>query len=401
MERVVQADEQGTEKAKRRGNTAGQIIPRGDDTWVVRIFMGRDGNGKRQYLNKTIKGKKKDAQDYLSKTLTAISTGTFVEPAKETVDVYLDKWLEAAAKPRLSERSYADYKALLERYVRKPLGSKKLSDLKTLDIQALYSEMQVRGLSPRVVRYTHAVLSSALKQSVRWGMLPRNPAEYVQLPKQIRTEMRALGPAEAAKFLAALDGDRCQTVLTFALATGMRPEEYFGLQWKDVDMTQGTVTVQRALVWRIKGGGWYYGEPKTSRSRRTLPLPNSMIKALAEHKRQQAEERLRAGLLWQDHGLVFTTTIGGPLNISKLTRNHFKPALKRAGLPESVRLYDLRHSCATLLLQAGENPKVVSERLGHSTITLTLDVYSHVLPDMQKAAAEKLENLLFRKTGTQ
>jgi integrase len=125
-----------------------------------------------------------------------------------------------------------------------------------------------------------------------------------------------------------------------------------------------------------------------------------MVKALEEHKRKQAEERLKAGSLWQDHGLVFTTTVGGPLNISKLTRNHFKPALKRAGLSQEVRLYDLRHSCATLLLQAGESSKVVSERLGHSTITLTLDVYTHVLPDMQKAAAEKLENLLFSRTGT-
>jgi integrase len=316
------------------------------------------------------------------------------------VGKYLDKWLESAVCQRVSERTFADYKALLIRYVREPLGAKKLSDLRPLDIQALYSNMQGRGLSPRVVRYTHAVLSSALKQAVRWGMIHRNPAEFAQLPKQTRKEMRALSAEEAGRFLSALESDRCANVLAFALVTGMRPEEYFGLQWKDIDLKQGTATVQRALVWRTKGGGWYYGEPKTSRSRRTIPLPASIVKALIDHKRQQAEERLKAGAEWQDHGLVFTTTIGSPLNISKLTRNHFKPALKRAELPCNVRLYDLRHSCATLLLQAGENPKVVSERLGHSTITLTLDVYSHVLPDMQKAAAEKLEKILFRKVGT-
>jgi integrase len=374
---------------------AGQIINRGDDTWLVRIFRGRDSQGRRTYLNKTIKGKKKDAETFLSQTLAAISTGTFVEPSLLTLSEYLDKWLESGARPRVSERTFADYKALLERYVRVPLGGKKLTELRTLDIQALYSEMQNRGLSPRVVRYTHAVLSSALKQSVRWEILSRNPSEYVQLPKQTRKEMRALSSDEAAKFLAALEGDRCATVLTFALATGMRPEEYFGLQWKDIDLKKGTATVQRALVWRTKGGGWYYGEPKTSRSRRTLPLPASMVKRLVEHKRRQAEERLKAGSAWQDHGLVFTTTIGGPLNISKLTRNNFKPALKRAGLPQSVRLYDLRHTCATLLMQAGENPKVVSERLGHSTITLTLDVYCHALPTMQEAASQKLESILF------
>lgn len=125
-----------------------------------------------------------------------------------------------------------------------------------------------------------------------------------------------------------------------------------------------------------------------------------MIVRLVEHKRRQSEERLKLGSEWQDHGLVFTTSLGSPLNISNLSAKHFKPALKRAGLPTSIRLYDLRHTCATLLLSAGENPKVVSERLGHASITLTLDVYSHVLPDMQKAATDKLENLLFRRTGT-
>ncbi|HEV2826380.1 MAG TPA: site-specific integrase [Pyrinomonadaceae bacterium] len=168
----------------------------------------------------------------------------------------------------------------------------------------------------------------------------------------------------------------------------------------DVDMTKATVTVQRSLVWRTKGGGWYFTQPKTSRSRRTIPLPPSMAVALVEHKRRQSEERMKLGADWQDHGLVFTTPLGSPLNISNLTSKHFKPALRRAGLPTTVRLYDLRHTCATLLLCAGENPKVVSERLGHASIVLTLDVYSHVLPDMQRAATDKLENLLFKRTGT-
>jgi integrase len=379
---------------------AGQIIKRGERTWLVRIFQGRDQNGKRGYVNKTVHGTKKDAEKYLSATLTAISTGTFVEPSALTLDGFLDNWLESAARPRVSERTFAEYTALLKRYVREPLGSKKLAGLRPLDIQALYSAMQERGLSARVVRYTHAVISSALKQAVRWGMLYRNPAELVQLPKQTRQEMRALTPEEASRFLAALAGDRCATLFALALATGMRPEEYLGLQWIDVDPAKATVTVRRALVWRTKGGGWYFTEPKTARSRRTIPLPASVVVALTEHKRRQAEERLKAGPAWQDHGLVFATPIGTPLNISNLTRVRFKPALSKAGLPGTIRLYDLRHTCATLLLQAGENPKVVSERLGHASVTLTLDVYTHVLPDMQRAAAQKLENLLFGRVGT-
>ena len=198
----------------------------------------------------------------------------------------------------------------------------------------------------------------------------------------------------------ALQGERYAALFALAISAGMRPEEYLGLKWADLDLMKATVTAQRALVWRTKGGGWYFTEPKTSRSRRTIPLPTSMIAALSEHKRRQSEERLRLGAEWQDHGLVFTTSLGSPLNISNLTAKHFKPALQRAGLPTTIRLYDLRHTCATLLLSAGENPKVVSERLGHASITLTLDVYSHVLPDMQKSAADKLENLLFSRTGT-
>ena len=244
------------------------------------------------------------------------------------------------------------------------------------------------------------VLSSALKQAVRWGMLQRNPAELVQLPKLIRKEMQAITPGESTKFLAALENDRYSALFSLALSTGMRPEEYLGLRWTDVDIAKASVTVQRALVRRTKGRGWYFTEPKTPRSRRTIPLPTSMVLALSEHKRHQSEERLRLGAEWQDNKLVFTTVLGTPLNISNLTAKHFKPALKRAGLPKTIRLYDLRHTCATLLLSAGENPKVVSERLGHASITLTLDVYSHVLPDMQKAATDKLENILFRRTGT-
>ena len=154
--------------------------------------------------------------------------------------------------------------------------------------------------------------------------------------------------------------------------------------------------MQRSLIWKsYKSGDWYFGEPKTPRSRRRIPLPASVTSALKEHRRYQAEARLKAGATYQNLDLVFATSEGQPLIRLNVIQKHFKPILKRAGLPETLRLYDLRHSCATLLLSANENPKVVSERLGHSSITLTMDIYSHVLPDMQQAATEKLEKLLF------
>jgi integrase len=374
---------------------AGQIIKHGDKKWMVRIYMGCDANRNRRYLNKSIKGTKKDAETYLSKTATAISTGTFVEPSPITVSDYLSKWLQTAARPRVAERTFESYSEQISRYVTEDLGGRKLSDLRPLHIQKLYAEMQERGLSARTVRYLHAVLSSALKQAVRWGMLSRNPAELVNLPRQVRKEMHALSPKEAAEFLKAAAQDRWGVLFAFALVTGMRPEEYLGLQWKDVDLTQGIVSVQRALVWRATGGGWYFGEPKTARSRRSIPLPASTLRSLIEHRRKQAEERLKAGSDYEQHDLIFATSLGQPLMPRNLKRRHFRPILKSAKLPDDFRLYDLRHSCATLLLSAGENPKVVSERLGHASITLTLDVYSHVLPTMQQAASEKLEKILF------
>lgn len=397
MERVAQEEKQATEQKRKRGNTAGQIIPRGEDTWLVRIFMGRDGNGKRRYLNKTVRCKKKDAQDYLSKTLTAISTGTFIEPSKLTLDAYLDKRLESAARPRLRERTFEDYKEYLKRYVRSVLGVMLLSDIRPLHIQELYGNMLERGLSARTVRYCHAILSSALKQAVRWQILAINPASLVDLPRQQRTEMQALSADEAGKFLKAAAEDEWGVIFSLALATGMRPEEYLGLQWKDVNFGLGTVTIKRALVWKRKGGGWSLQEPKTPQSRRTIPLPATILNELKEHRRKQAEERLKAGADYQNNDFVFAGEFGNPLLASNLFRRHFQPILERAELKKKIRLYDLRHSCATLLLAAETNPKVVAERLGHSTIVLTLDTYSYVLPNMQQDATAKIESLLFTK----
>jgi integrase len=373
---------------------AGQIIKRGDKTWVVRIFTGRDANGKRSYMNKTIRGNKKDAETYLNTTLTEISTGTFVEPVKLTVGEFLDKWLAIAAKPRLRERTYDDYSAKLESYVRPRIGAQRLSDLRALDIQAMYSCMTERKLSARTIRYTHAILSSALKQAVRWNMLARNPCDAVELPRMERKEMHALSPNEVTKFLCAAQDGEHGTLFAFAIATGMRPEEYLALKWSDVDLDARTATVTRTIVWR-KGGGWYFGEPKTTRSRRTVPFPESVGKALKTHKAKQSETKLKAGARYVTDNFVFATRVGKPLSLRNLTLRHFRPTLKRADLSETFRLYDLRHTCASLLLGANEHPKIVSERLGHASITLTLDTYSHVLPSMQQGASDKLERLLY------
>lgn len=377
---------------------AGQLIQRGERTWLVRVFTGRDGTGKRRYHNHTIRGTKKDAQKYLNGKLREIDLGIFIEPSTMSLNAYLDKWLESVARPRVSRRTAEGYAGLLKRYIRDGLGSKRLDKLQPLDIQKVYGEMQARGLSARVVRHTHSALHNALKQAVKWGFLVRNPADLVELPKVPYKERRVLAPDEAVKFIRAAELLPHGLIFEFALLSGMRPEEYLALQWSDIDFERGIATIQRALV-RLKKE-WSFEKPKTPRSRRAVPLPSLLLQRLTEHKRKQNEERLKAGPSWQAHNLVFCSETGTPLSIPNLTYRYFRPILEKAELPQ-IRLYDLRHSCATLLLMADENPKVVSERLGHSTVMLTLDTYSHVLPTMQQQATAKLERMLYQEVSTQ
>jgi integrase len=220
----------------------------------------------------------------------------------------------------------------------------------------------------------------------------------VELPKVLHKERRVLSPDEAVNFLESADVMPHGLIFEFALLTGMRPEEYLALQWSDVDMTTSATQIKRALVRHKKS--WSFEEPKTARSRRTVVLPMPLLSKLAAHKRMQSAARLKLGVAWHAHDLVFCSEEGTPLSIPNLTYRYFRPILERAKLPR-IRLYDLRHTCATLLLMTEENPKVVSERLGHSTIVLTLDTYSHVLPTMQQQATARLEKMLYRKGSSQ
>lgn len=387
---------------KAQPRRSGAIRKKADGVFLVTIFLGRDASGKRRYVAKQIRGALKDAQKYLSATLRDRDQGVAVEPTSLTVNAYLDKWLETAARPRVSRRTADGYAGLLDRYVRGPLGQRRIDRLQPLDIQKVYGEMQARGLSARVVRHTHSVLHNALKQAAKWGIIARNPSDLVDLPKVQHKERRVLTPDEAVSFLEAAGEMPHGLLFEFALLTGMRPEEYLALKWSDVDFERSTAQVRRALVRHKKS--WSFEEPKTPRSRRTIFLPPQLLHRLATHKRRQAEDRLRAGSEWQAFDLVFCGEQGTPLSIPNITYRYFRPILKKAELPR-IRLYDLRHSCATLLLIAEENPKVVSERLGHSTVVLTLDTYSHVLPTMQRRATARLQEMLYsaggRKVGVQ
>lgn len=373
---------------------AGQIINRGEDTYLLRVFTGRvPSTGKKTYYNETFHGSLKGARKRLNRILADQDDGKVIRKSRDALIEYLDEWLEISAKVKLSNKTFESYSQLIRLYLREePIARIRMDKLKPQDVQAHYNALCER-VSARTVRMVHNVLRSALKQAVRWQMINTNPADAVDLPKQHKAEMQALSPVEAARFLEAAASDKWYAVFAFALATGCRPGEYLALQWKDVDLRASVATIQRSITWA--NGAWQFIEPKTVHSRRTIPLPGSVTKALQEHRRRQAEERLAMGPAYENHDLVFASNEGTPLDAHNLTNRHFKAILKRAGLPNNFRLYDLRHSCATLLLSVGEHPKVVSERLGHSSTALTMDVYTHVLPGLQQKAAERLEGILF------
>lgn len=358
--------------------SAGQIIERGERTFQVRVFLGRDGAGKKQYYYQTVHGTLTDAKRILRQLLVKHDAGELRRGDPQTLGEYLKHWLQAAAKPRLRERTHLEYERQLDRYVIPALGASRLQKLTPLQIQGLYGQMLDNGLSPRTVRLTHAILRNALKQAVRWGILRSNPADNVDLPKQQAREMKTLSQDEAQRFLEAIEPDPYHVLMATLLGTGMRPSEAAGLRWSDVDLIGRRLHVQRTAT--KVAGRWVFNAPKTAKGRRQIDLPDGLASLLADHVR--------------DGELVFTNFSGEPFSQRTVLEHHFKPALKRAELPESLRLYDLRHTHASLLLLAGVHPKVVSERLGHATIQITLDTYSHVLPSLQRDASDVVDKML-------
>jgi integrase len=371
---------------------AGTIQKTGENTWLVRIYMGRV-NGKTKHFNKTIHGSKKDAEKFRTAKLREKDLGQFVEPAALCMKDFLTDWLENIARPRVKEVTFDGYKNIVESYVFPAIGTERLCDLRPERIQKLYAALQRKGLSARTVRYTHSVLSSALSYAETLGMIFQNPCNKCQLPKKVQTEMKYFTPDQVRQFLGAAKDSKLFALFVLAIETGMRPGEYLALQWKDLDFENLSLSVRRTVKER-KGGGFYFASPKTAKSARSLSISAELAEALKAHKKEQLEAKMRIRDVYRENGLVFPNEIGDPLLIGNLRKRYFDKIVEKAGLTK-IRLYDLRHTSATMLLCEGEHPKVVAERLGHSSTNLTLDTYTHVLPNMQKQATSKMAKMMF------
>ena len=324
--------------------------------------------------------------------LHALATGTYVDPHKSTVGDYLLHWLENYAKISVAPRTFEGYEMRVRRHLVPALGSIRLTQLRPAQIAAAERSWlesggrRGEGLSPRSVVHNHRVLREALGQAVKWQLLAVNPADAVTPPRVERQEMRSLSAQQSAALLDAAQGSEFGPAIETALYTGLRLGELLGLRWEDLDLHSGRLSVQQTA--RSVRGGVTFGPTKTHRSRRRLSIPATAVEGLRGVRAGQLEHRLRAGTAWHDSDLVFTDALGHSMTRERL-RAAFYGLLETAGLPR-VRLHDLRHTHATLMLSQGEHPKVVSERLGHATVGITLDTYSHVLPDLQAEAAERL-----------
>jgi integrase len=374
----------------------GQIVGRGRHRWLVRVFLGRDRETrKRRYHSRMVNDPVRHAQTYLNKVLRERDLGRQLQGTDVTLNEYLDRWLETAAKPRLREKSYRSYESLLRRYVRPSLGDRNLAAICPLDIQAVYQQLVERGLSARTVRYTHSVLRSAMRQAIRWRLLAEDPTNGAQLPRLRRREMRALTAEQSRSFLKAARETPYGPVFAVALTTAARPSEYLALRWQDINWEHGTASVARTLE-KVRGG-WCFAETKRARSRRVIRL-HGWVLELLRGLLTKNNSKPECSSWGEGAGLIFKTPTGRPIDSDKLATK-YKLILHKARLP-MIRLYDLRHTGATLALAAGVPPKVVSEQLGHASSAFTLDIYSHVLPHMQEEAAAKVEALLTGRSLT-
>lgn len=374
---------------------AGQLIFRDDDKWLLRVYAGRDAaSGRRRYKSVTFRGSKAEARARLDQLVRDQREWRPIE-AGMSVDAFLDQWLERVASNKYAFKTFQNYRYCLGLDVRPVIGHLPMAALSPADVQRVFTRMREKGVCSNTRRRIFSVLSSALDVAVEWGIITQNPAAQVQIPRREKKEMRAMSGEEARRFLEVTDQGNWAEYFRTMLVTGMRPGESYALRWEDVDFEHGVISVQRSLIWKgSPSDGWMLVEPKTERGRRQISIPRSLVDALQALRCRQDEIKLKAGSLYEDHGFVFANRWGRPIYPRQFIRCVFKVALVRAGLPKAIRLYDLRHTSATLLLKAGEHIKVVSERLGHASVSITLEVYVHVLPGMQEGAASRIDSLL-------
>jgi integrase len=376
--------------AKRRGSGEGSIYRSKDGRWRGEISLGHSPEGKP--LRKIIYGK--DQAEVL-KEVTRIRgkrvAGRKVSHSKQTLADFLLSWLEDTVKLTNRASTYRSYEWIVRFHLIPGLGKLTLEKLNPQVLQAFVTSRSKSGLSPATVKHINATLKAALSQAEDWELVDRNVAKLVKLPRAQKYKPTFLSPEQAKAFLLFTAEHKQSALFSVALSLGLRRGEISGLRWEDIDFAAGMLKVTHSLQ-RSKGLGLQLGDPKSSKAQRLLRLPQVCVQALIRQKENQRIAREWCGTEWKQTGFVFTTGIGTPMPPEILSRE-FKEAIAAAGLPD-MRLHDLRHSCAVLLLAQGVHPKLVQETLGHSTYQLTMDTYSHMIPQLRNEVADRMDEIL-------
>ncbi len=368
---------------KIRGRNEGSIYKRSDGKWRVQISI----TGKR--ISKTFQDKS-DAQVWLRKKQSEFDRGLDVQGHNLSLAEYLPKWLEAHRVSIRPNTAY-QYNLQIEKHIIPNLGKVLLKDLRLSMIEQFYGKLILGGVGIRTVRYVHGVLHVALEKAVKYDHIMNNPAHGADLPKLVQKEMNVLEPGQIGQFLVSAKDSYYEALYHLAIVTGMIQGVLFGLKWTDIKWERGDIIVQRQ-VQRAKGVGWQFVEPKTRAGKRTVKVGEATLQLLREHRVRQPLQRAVAGNRWQEHDLIFTTSIGTPCDPSNL-RKDFLKVLDAAGLPK-MRLYDLRHTSASLMLNQGIPVIIASKRLGHANPSITMDTYGHLFNDMQGDVAKLMDELV-------
>ncbi len=375
--------------ASRRGHGEGSIYQRKSDSkWVGTVDLGwSDGKRKRKVVYGATRVAVREKMAELQRQLHEGSLPT----GRQRVGPFLEDWLTVVLpSTNIRPSTVANYALVVRKHLVPALGHFWLDKLRPEDVQKFLNE-KAASLSPRSVQNLRTLIGASLQHAQKWGYVTRNVARLTNPPRLERKEVVPLSPEAARRLLSACKTDRLYALYAVALAIGLRKGEVSALRWADIDFGAGTLRVTGTLK-RMTGHGLVRDEPKTSRSRRTVPLPAVCLEALRSHRLAQADERLAQAERWQDSGYIFTTASGTPIDPRNLSRQ-FLAACERAQLPPT-RFHDLRHTCASLLLAQGVQPRVVMETLGHSGISITMDLYAHVMPHQQRDAADRMQSLL-------
>ena len=375
----------------------GKIIERknkdGSLSYDVVVAFKDNTTGKWKHRWKTTDGSRK-ADTLKTAMLREVDKG-YQQPTKETVATFMQSWIDGY-KANITARSYDRYSGIVKNHIIPSIGKIPLALLSPQNIQKMYSDKLESGLAPRSVRYIHIVLHRALQTALKWHKITVNPADSVDIPKAQHTEMQIWNESEIIQFLEAARSTPYHCLFYLAIFSGARRGELLALRWQDVDLKTGQLSISRSV--QCVNGEYIFSQPKTEKSRRTIALPQSAVlllkqlREVAEHTRARIDPKSKV----EDAELIFThTTDGVPLRPNTVSRA-WETTAKKAGV-KIIRFHDARHTHASLMLQQNVPLKVVSERLGHSSVSVTGDVYSHILPGMQESAAQRFDDAFSTK----